>query len=77
MAVHHMMEENGGSFKLYREHLLKLAPILGQLANASSRVVWLNQYPSVDSNSWVNEHNAVIFSDKIHNYNQALRRILE
>lgn len=76
MAVHHMMEENGGSFKLYREHLLKLAPILGQLANAS-RIVWLNQYPSVDSNSWVNEHNTVIFSEKIHNYNRALRQILE
>ncbi len=77
MAVHHMMEENGGSFKLYQEYLLKLAPILGRLANVSSRVVWLNQYPSVDSNSWVNEHNAVIFSEKIHNYNRALRQILE
>ncbi|EFX66757.1 hypothetical protein DAPPUDRAFT_262658 [Daphnia pulex] len=76
MAVHHMMKENGGSFKSYQENLMKFAPILGQLANVT-RVVWLNQYPSVDSNSWINDVNTIIFSEKIHSYNKAIRRILE
>ncbi len=76
MAVHHMMKENGGNFKSYQENLMQLAPILGQLANVT-RVVWLNQYPSVDSNSWINELNTIIFSEKIHSYNKAIRQILE
>ncbi len=76
MAVHHMMKENGGTFKSYEENLMQLAPILGQLANVT-RVVWLNQYPSVDSNSWIHEINTIIFSEKIHSYNKAIRQILE
>jgi hypothetical protein len=76
MAVHHMMKENGGNFTSYQENLMKFAPILGQLANVT-RVVWLNQYPSVDSNSWINELNTIIFSEKIHSYNKAIRQILE
>jgi hypothetical protein len=39
------------------------------LANVT-RVVWLNQYPLVDSNG-------AIHSEKIHNYNKIVRRILE
>ena len=69
MVIHHMMEENNGSQSIYQENITKLAPILIKLANVT-RVVWLNQYPSVDSNG-------AIHSEKIHNYNKIVRRILE
>jgi hypothetical protein len=76
MAIHHMMKENGGSHSIYQENLKKLAPIIGKLASVT-RVVWLNQYPSVDSNSWTNENNEIIYSEKIHNYNKVVRQILD
>lgn len=69
MVIHHMMEENNGSQSIYQENITKLAPILIKLANVT-RVVWLNQYPLVDSNG-------AIHSEKIHNYNKIVRRILE
>nr|CAH0103440.1 unnamed protein product [Daphnia galeata] len=69
MAIHYMEEENGDSQSIYQENITKLAPILIKLANVT-RVVWLNQYPLVD-------YHGVIHSEKIHNYNKIVRRILE
>ncbi|KAI9559233.1 hypothetical protein GHT06_016022 [Daphnia sinensis] len=79
MAVHHMLpyaaDEHCNDFQLYRDKLMELGPVLGQLASVS-QVIWLNQYPSVDFYGNINAPNTAVFSEKIHLYNKAIRRIL-
>lgn len=70
-----MLQEHGADFHLYQEKLTDLAPLLGQLANAS-QVIWLNQYPTADFNGEVGSLKTDIHSEKIHHYNEAVRRIL-
>jgi hypothetical protein len=70
-----MMREHGADFQLYQEKLTELAPMLGQLANAS-QVIWLNQYPTADFNGEKGNLKNEIHSEKIHHYNKAIRRIL-
>jgi hypothetical protein len=75
IAVWHMLKSEGADFKLYQKKLIELAPILGQLAIVS-KVIWLNQYPTVEFYGGINDHNADIHSEKIHHFNQAAHRIL-
>jgi hypothetical protein len=75
IAVWHMLQSQGANFSLYQKKLNEFAPILGQLSNVS-QVIWLNQYPTVDFYGNINAHNTDIHLQKIHHYNQAVRRIL-
>ena len=76
MEVHHMLESNGANFKLYRKKLNELGPILDELAK-SSKVIWLNQYPTIDFYGGTDAHNTFIHSEKIHQYNEAVRQIFK
>lgn len=73
-----LSSDNGtiSSLQLYQQKLLELIPSLARLANVS-RVVWLNQYPTVDFYGDMYEHNTDIHAEKIHDYNQAVRRIFQ
>ena len=79
-----MLQLNGANYQEYENKLRDIEPILSKLAisnfNTSSdwiwhRVVWLNQFSTVDSFSGNNEHNTDIFSDKMHKYNSIVRRV--
>jgi hypothetical protein len=48
---------------------------LGQLAKVS-RVIWLNQYPTVELFVKIDGYYSDVHSEKIHYYNQAIRQIL-
>ncbi|XP_046452669.1 N-acetylneuraminate 9-O-acetyltransferase-like isoform X1 [Daphnia pulex] len=76
MEVYHMMQQYGADFQLYSKRLNELAPILGQLASAS-RVIWLNQYPTVEFYGSNDAYNTKIHSEKVHHYNTAARQILK
>jgi hypothetical protein len=75
IAVWHMLQSEGADYQLYQKKLERLAPLLGELANVS-RVIWLNQFPTIEFYGNIEAHNTDIFSEKIHHYNQAVRRIL-
>ena len=70
------MENNGANHELFKKKLIELGSLLGQLPN-TTRVVWLNQYPTVDFYGGIGAHNTDIYAEKIHHYNKASRRILE
>jgi hypothetical protein len=67
IALWHMLKSKGADQKLKL-----LALFLGQLANVS-QVIWLNQYPAIESFGNIDAPNTDIFSEKIHHYNQAVR----
>lgn len=76
MVAHHMLGDNGANYQLYEEKFAKFAPELAQLANVT-RLIWLNQYPVVDSYHHNHDSNKNIYSEKLHNYNKAIRRMLK
>ena len=73
MEIYHMMKDYGADFDEYQERLRNFAPILGQLANVS-QVIWLNQYPSVELYGETDAKNTDIHTQKIFQYNEAVRR---
>ncbi|XP_057381559.1 N-acetylneuraminate 9-O-acetyltransferase-like [Daphnia carinata] len=76
IVVHHMLGTNGADHRLYEENFKKFAPELGRLANVS-QVIWFNQYPVEELPEKIHDHNTYIHSEKIDNYNKAIRRLLE
>ena len=79
-----MLKENGASYQEYENSLRDIEPILSKLAisnlNTTSdlirrKVVWLNQFPTVDSFSGNDEDNTDIFRDKVHKYSLIVRRV--
>ncbi|XP_059351674.1 N-acetylneuraminate 9-O-acetyltransferase-like [Daphnia carinata] len=79
MSVHHMfrygVRPHENDFQVYEDGLLHIGPILGQLANVT-QVIWLNQYPSGEFYGNGTAPNTSVFSEKIHLFNEAARRIL-
>jgi len=79
-----MLKLNGANYQEYENKLREIEPVLNKLAihfNTRSpdllwrKVVWLNQFPTVDNFSGNKEHNTDIFSDKMHKYNLIIRRV--
>ncbi len=66
MEVHHMHKPNE-DYNQYLKNLIELGPLLGQFAQFS-QVIWLNQYPTIDP------IHLDISSEKIHFYNEGIRR---
>ncbi|XP_046452702.1 uncharacterized protein LOC124200482 isoform X2 [Daphnia pulex] len=75
MATHFMLQMNGASYGLYEERIRELSAILGQLTDFS-KVIWLNQYPTVELYGDTDSHNTDVHSRKIHQYNEVTRKIL-
>jgi hypothetical protein len=70
-----MLDANGSvNFDEFKEKLTQLKPIVNRVAKRNN-VVWLNQYPVIDSFGPRNTHNDV-FSEKVHRYNMETKRIL-
>ncbi|EFX67894.1 hypothetical protein DAPPUDRAFT_260928 [Daphnia pulex] len=63
----------GADFQQYQKTIRNFAPILGQLAKVS-RVIWMNQYPTVELYGDMDAKNTDIHTQKIFQYNQAVRR---
>jgi hypothetical protein len=76
MEVHHMLESNGADFKLYQKNLVKLGQVLDHLTKVS-KVIWLNQYPTIELYGKTHSHNTNVHSEKVHQYNEAVRQILK
>jgi hypothetical protein len=62
-------------YRCFQKKLMGLAPVLSQLSNVT-RVIWLNQYPTIEFFGTNNSTNTYIHSEKINHYNKAVRRIL-
>lgn len=75
MALWHMFHVEHRDYQRYEKELMKIAPVLAQLSNVT-RVIWLNQYPTLEFYGANNSTNTYIHSNKINNYNNAVRRIL-
>jgi hypothetical protein len=71
-----MLDANGPvNFEKFKERLTELKPIIRRVAK-ENKVVWLNQYPAIDSFGPINSCKDV-FSEKIHQYNLETKRILK
>ena len=76
ISLHHMLDANGTeNFQEFKERLTQLEPIISRVMAKGNKVVWLNQYPAIDSFGPLNTYNDV-YSEKIHHYNLATKRIL-
>lgn len=71
-----MLKIHGADFKLYRKNLVELGPILNQLSQVS-KVIWLDQYPTIDFYGASHADNTYIHSLKVHQYNEAVHRNLK
>jgi hypothetical protein len=71
-----MLQENGDNFLHFQSRLVELGPLLNQLANAS-KIIWLNQHPTVEFYGNMNERNTDIHTQKINFYNKEVRRIFK
>ena len=71
-----MLQANDNDLPLYTTKLIELAPILNQLARTNQVIYWINQYPTYDIYGPNGFHGNDIYSEKIENYNKALRDIL-
>jgi hypothetical protein len=65
-----MIESNGDDHWFYQNKLRQLSAVIGQFSN-HTRVMWLNQYPTID------KHRIDIFTDKIYRYNKVVRLLFK
>ena len=76
-----MLASNGDDYEKYQNVLQNdVKPVLNRLLNSSipqrPKVIWLNQFPTVDFWGENGANNAEIYAGKIHQYNLILRRVL-
>lgn len=53
----------------------EIGPLLKRLALNNTRVIWLNQYPSIDFDFRLDKRYSLIYTQIIHHYNLIARRI--
>lgn len=70
-----MLPTNNATLPIYRDRVLELAPLLDHLGRLT-KVIWLNQYPTIDAYRGEEHHNNFIVSEKIQHYNQVVGPIL-
>ncbi|XP_046456029.1 uncharacterized protein LOC124203321 isoform X2 [Daphnia pulex] len=70
------MIQTPGEHQPFQKQLERLAPLLSQLANVS-KVIWLNQYPVMETYGDNGAVNTAIFSEKINHYNEDARSELQ
>ncbi|EFX65920.1 hypothetical protein DAPPUDRAFT_116835 [Daphnia pulex] len=70
------MIQTPGEHQPFQKQLELLAPLLSQLANVS-KVIWLNQYPVMETYGDNGAVNTVILSEKINHYNEDARSELQ
>ena len=85
-SAHHMLVSNGADYKLYKKRLEEIKPLLTQLANSSAflnhqskriiKILWLNQFPTIDFWAPIHGHNDDIYAGKIHQYSSILKSVL-
>ena len=67
---------NSGVRRTYEHKLEMLEPKISKLSKIST-VVWMNQFPVIESYSSNRADNTDIYSEKIEDYNRAVRRIFK
>ena len=72
-SAHYMLLHNDG---LYEDNLQLITPLLASLTSVS-RVLWLNQLPSVDKYSETGSFNTLIHADKLEKYNKVARSLFQ
>jgi hypothetical protein len=70
------MIQTPGEHQPFQKQLERLAPLLSQLTNFS-KVIWLNQYPVMETYGDNGAVNTAIFSEKINHYNEDARSELQ
>lgn len=73
MGLHHMLDLYGADYMLYEQQLRILKRVLEKFTAKRSRVVWLNQYPTID---WRQPTLLDIYTEKITRYNNIAQAVL-
>ena len=77
ISAHHMILENGNDHRPFEEKLTKLRQVLERLCSIhrGSRIIWMNQYPTLDYFGPTRNHNTLIHAEKLLHYNKIAQRI--
>lgn len=84
-AVHHMLIPNGADYVKYKSILEKdIKPVLTQLVNNyrntsfhQRKIIWFNQFPTIEYWGTDEIMNTNIHSEKIHKYNLIVQEVLK
>jgi hypothetical protein len=77
ISAHHMLTYNGADYKKYERKLQEIKQVLDELVhnNDGPKIIWLNQYPTIDVWAKNGEAEVDVYTEKIHQYNLILRRV--
>lgn len=75
-TTHHLLKRFEADYRLFEQRLEQFKPLLDRMAN-TSRIFWLDQYPTIDFFAENNATNAQIESNKIHRYNLIAKQIIK
>ena len=70
-----MLRANGANHFVFEQNLIAIRPVLKMLTQFT-QIIWLYQYPTIDFYGNNNNANTDVVSQKMHNYNQIVRRAL-
>ncbi len=66
-----MLPQYEVDFNSYKNKIMQLVPILGQLAEITN-IIWLSQYPTTEFFGKNEAYNSLVYSEKIYFYNNAV-----
>ena len=73
ISAHYMLLHDDG---LYEDNLQLITPLLANLTIVS-RILWLNQLPTIDKYSDNGFHNSLIHAHKLEKYNKVARSFFQ
>jgi hypothetical protein len=71
-----MLKQNGANFQFYNTLMREFAKMIDN-CDLSSEVIWLNQYPTNELYGDNTAFNTEVHSEKIHQYNEAVRHVFK
>ena len=77
ISAHHMLTYNGADYKKYEHKLQEIKQVLNELVHKNSRpkIIWLNQFPTIDFWAKNGESDVDVYTEKVHQYNLILLRV--
>ena len=78
ISAHHMIREYKTDHLAFQRGLTRLLHLLDErlIRPYGAKVVWMNQYPTVDFFGFTGEHNTDIFAEKLEKYNAIVRKTI-
>ena len=72
-----MLASNGADYKGYEKKLKEINQLISRrsLNPNHVKILWLNQFPTIDFWAQIERNNADIYAEKIYHYNSILKNV--